>query len=96
MVDKYIPTHFYQLIGQDYTNKNVLKYVTKWKECILSKKGFEDMKPLVFNGPAGTGKTTLAKLISEVLGFDLLVVNASAERSGVELYKKIDNFLNRG
>ena len=54
------------------------------------------MKPLIFNGPAGTGKTTLAKLISEILGFDLLVVNASAERSGIELYKKIDNFLNRG
>lgn len=37
------------------------------------------MKPLVFNGPAGTGKTTLAKLICEVLGFELLVINASDE-----------------
>lgn len=52
------------------------------------------MKPLIFNGPAGTGKTTLAKLISDILRFELLVINASSERSGQDLYKKVDNFLN--
>ena len=79
LVEKYSPKHFYQLIGQDYTNKNVLKYITKWKDCIINKSGYEQMKPLIFNGPAGTGKTTLAKLISDVLGFELLIINASLE-----------------
>lgn len=51
---------------------------------------------MVFNGPAGTGKTTLAKLICQILNFELLIINTSAERSGQELIKKIENFLSRG
>lgn len=79
LVDKYKPEHFYELIGQDYINKNILKYVSQWKDCILNKKDKSDLKPLVFNGPAGTGKTTLAKLICKILGFELLIINSSAE-----------------
>lgn len=37
LVDKYKPKHFYEIIGLDYNNKNILKYISKWKDCIISK-----------------------------------------------------------
>jgi replication-associated recombination protein RarA len=79
LVDKYKPKHFYEIIGLDYNNKNILKYISKWKDSIIGKLDLEEMKPLVFNGPAGTGKTTLAKLICDILNFEYLVINTSSE-----------------
>lgn len=51
---------------------------------------------LLFSGPAGTGKTTLAKILIHSLDideYDLLEINASRENSVDEVRNKITNFV---
>lgn len=51
---------------------------------------------LLFSGPAGTGKTTLAKILIrglEIDEYDLLEINASRENSVDEVRNKITNFV---
>ena len=51
---------------------------------------------LLFSGPAGTGKTTLAKILIRALDidqYDLLEINASRENSVDEVRNRITNFV---
>lgn len=51
---------------------------------------------LLFSGPAGTGKTTLAKILIRALEideYDLLEINASRENSVDEVRNRITNFV---
>jgi len=50
------------------------------------------MNNMIFYGPAGTGKTTLAKLIAKNLNCDLLYINASDERGIDTIREKIIPF----
>lgn len=47
---------------------------------------------ITFNGPAGTGKTTLAKLIVENIDCDYLYINASDERGAETIRDKVVRF----
>jgi DNA polymerase III delta prime subunit len=49
-------------------------------------------KTLIFYGPAGTGKTTLAKLIVNNLNCDYLYINASDERGIETIRDKVSGF----
>ncbi|ODV61390.1 Ctf18p ASCRUDRAFT_7627 [Ascoidea rubescens DSM 1968] len=51
-------------------------------------------KILLINGPPGTGKTTISHLIGKQLGYEILEINASDERSGVRVKEKLLNLLN--
>lgn len=47
----------------------------------------EDMPHLLLHGSAGTGKTTLAKIIIKMLGADSLILNASSDR-GIDIVRQ--------
>jgi len=51
-----------------------------------------DIPHLLFYGKAGTGKTTLAKLITKSIECDVMIINASDENGVETLRVKIKNF----
>jgi len=71
---------------EDYVGNGPLK--AKVKQFIDT----NDVPHLLFHGKAGTGKTTLAKLLSKSIKCDVMYINASDE-SGIEtIRKKIRGF----
>ena len=54
--------------------------------------GQNDIQNLIFYGPAGTGKTTLAKLIVKNIDCDYLYINASDERGIETIRDKVSGF----
>ena len=53
-----------------------------------------DVPHLLLFGSAGTGKTTLAKLIANNIDCDLMYINASDENNVDTVREKIKSFLN--
>ena len=80
-VEKYRPQ-----ILEDYVGNEVIKN----KIADYFKQG--SIQNLLFHGVAGTGKTTLAKLITKNLNCDLLYLNASDERGIDTIREKIIPF----
>ena len=80
-VEKYRPQTLDTYIGN---------YVIKNKITDYLKQG--SIQNLLFHGVAGTGKTTLAKLIAKNLDCDLLYINASDERGIDTIREKIIPF----
>ena len=80
-VEKYRPQ-----ILEDYVGNEVIKS----KIADYFKQG--SIQNLLFHGVAGTGKTTLAKLITKNLNCDLLYLNASDERGIDTIREKIIPF----
>ena len=72
LVEKYRPTKLKNYVGNENIKKSISKYLDQ-----------NDIQNLIFYGPAGTGKTTLAKLIIKNLDCDHIYINASDER-GIE------------
>ena len=69
LVEKYRPTNLNNYVGNESIKKSISNYI-----------GQNDIQNLIFYGPAGTGKTTLAKLIVKNIDCDHLYINASDER----------------
>lgn len=65
--------------------ENLKKFV---KEAISA----DDLPHLLLTGPAGTGKTALAKVIVEELGAEMLFINASLNRSIDDVKTKVVQF----
>ena len=80
-VEKYRPQ-----VLEDYVGNEVIK--NKIEDYL--KQG--SIQNLLFHGVAGTGKTTLAKLIAKNLNCDLLYLNASDERGIDTIREKIIPF----
>ena len=80
-VEKYRPQ-----VLEDYVGNKVIKN----KIADYLKQG--SIQNLLFHGVAGTGKTTLAKLIAKNLNCDLLYLNASDERGIDTIREKIIPF----
>jgi len=69
LVEKYRPSKLENYVGNENIKKSISKYLEQ-----------NDILNLIFYGPAGTGKTTLAKLCVQNLDCDHLYINASDER----------------
>ena len=81
LVEKYRPIKLENYVG----NKNIKKSISSYLEQ-------NDIQNLIFYGSAGTGKTTLAKLIVKNLDCDHIYINASDERGIETIRDKVSGF----
>ena len=80
-VEKYRPQTLEGYVGNEVIKNKVLDYLNQGS-----------IQNLLLHGVAGTGKTTLAKLIANILNCDLLYINASDERGIDTIREKIIPF----
>ena len=80
-VEKYRPTTLEEYVGNRTIKSKIADYLRQGS-----------IQNLLFHGVAGTGKTTLAKLIDKNLNCDLLYINASDERGIDTIRDKIIPF----
>jgi len=81
LVEKYRPNKLENYVGNENIKKSISKYLDQ-----------NDIQNLIFYGPAGTGKTTLAKLIVKNLDCDHIYINASDERGIETIRDKVSGF----
>ena len=80
-VEKYRPTDLSTYIGNEHLKSKVSVYLEN-----------EDVPHLLLYGTAGTGKTTLAKIITSNIDCDMMYINASDENSVDSVRFKIRSF----
>ena len=81
LVEKYRPNVLENYVGNENIKKSISKYLEQ-----------NDIQNLIFYGPAGTGKTTLAKLIVNNLDCESIYINASDERGIETIRDKVSSF----
>ena len=81
LVEKYRPSKLENYVGNENIKKSISKYLDQ-----------NDIQNFIFYGPAGTGKTTLAKIIVNSLDCDHLYINASDERGIETIRDKVFSF----
>jgi DNA polymerase III delta prime subunit len=79
--EKYRPTILEDYIGNDQIKEKVKLYIESG-----------DIPHLLLSGTAGTGKTTLAKLLGKFTDCDVLYINASSENSVDNMRGRIQEF----
>jgi replication factor C small subunit len=79
--EKYRPIILDNYVGNDKLKKSIARQLEQ-----------NDIQNYLFYGPAGTGKTTLAKLITKNLDCDYLYINASDERGIETIRDKVSGF----
>jgi len=82
------------LLNEKYRPDNLDNYVGNFnlKSTLAKQLSQNDIQNYLFYGPAGTGKTTLAKLIVSNLDCDSLYINASDERGIETIRDKVSGF----
>jgi len=82
------------LLNEKYRPDNLDNYVgnLNLKSTLAKQLSQNDIQNYLFYGPAGTGKTTLAKLIVNNLDCDSLYINASDERGIETIRDKVSGF----
>ena len=80
-VEKYRPQVLEDYVGNEIIKNKIADYIKE-----------SSIQNLLFYGVAGTGKTTLAKLITKNIDCDLLYLNASDERGIDTIREKIQPF----
>ena len=81
LVERYRPTNIDNYVGNENIKSTIKDYISQ-----------NDIQNLLFYGPSGTGKTTLAKLIAKNIDCDLLYINASDERGIETIRDKVSGF----
>ena len=81
LVEKYRPKTLNNYVGNENIKKSISAYLNQ-----------NDIQNFIFYGPAGTGKTTLAKIIINSLDCDHLYINASDERGIETIRDKVSSF----
>ena len=80
-VEKYRPTKLVDYVGNEHLKSKVEGYLESG-----------DVPHLLLYGKAGTGKTTLAKLIVKSIECDYMIINASSENNVETVRNKVTNF----
>jgi len=80
-VEKYRPNKLEDYVGNEHLKEKVAGYLESG-----------DVPHLLLYGRAGTGKTTLAKLIVNSLDCDYIIINASDENNVDTVRTKVKNF----
>ena len=80
-VEEYRPQTLKDYIGNDLLKEKVQSYLDN-----------NDVPHLLLYGKAGTGKTTLAKIIAQTIECDMMVINASDENNVETVRNKVKNF----
>jgi len=80
-VEKYRPDILENYVGNENLKEIISKYIEQ-----------NDIQNLIFYGPAGTGKTTLAKLLVKNINCDFIYINASDERGIETIRDKVSGF----
>ena len=80
-VEAYRPTKLEDYVGNDHLKSKVEGYLETG-----------DVPHLLLYGRAGTGKTTLAKLIVKSVDCDYMIINASSENNVETVRNKVTNF----
>lgn len=81
-VEKYRPVDLTNYLGNDHIRKKIKNWIDE-----------QDIPHLLFAGRAGTGKTTLAKMLIKNIECDYLFINASDENSVDTIRNKIKSFV---
>lgn len=105
--EKYRPKNFFELLGNERTNRHILEWLNHWNECVFKTANFQEDQPdefgpvdplhrpyhkiLMIHGPPGTGKTSIAHVVAEQLGYEVSEINASDERAGQTVRDKLRN-----
>jgi len=80
-VEKYRPTDLSTYVGNEHLKEKVKAYLES-----------EDVPHLLLYGKAGTGKTTLAKIVVNNIDCDYMYINASDENKVDDVRNKIKTF----
>jgi len=80
-VEKYRPQTLSEYVGNETVKETIQQYLDT-----------NDIPHLLFYGKAGTGKTTLAKLIVNTIKCDHMIINASDENNVDTVRTKVKNF----
>lgn len=80
-VEKYRPRNLTEYVGNEHLKQKVSDYLQSG-----------DVPHLLFFGKAGTGKTTLAKLIVNSISCDYIIINASDENNVDTVRNKVKGF----
>jgi DNA polymerase III delta prime subunit len=80
-VERYRPTKLEDYVGNEHLKSKVAGYLETG-----------DIPHLLLYGKAGTGKTTLAKLIINSIECDYMIINASDENNVETVRNKVKNF----
>jgi replication factor C small subunit len=80
-VEKYRPTKLEDYVGNEHLKTKVGVFIEN-----------NDIPHLLLYGKAGTGKTTLAKLIVKSIECDYMIINASDERNVDTIRDKVKGF----
>ena len=81
LVERYRSKTLDEYVGNEHIKTQIQNYLNQ-----------DDIQNFIFYGPAGTGKTTLAKLIVNNLDCDYLYINASDERGIETIRDKVTSF----
>ena len=80
-VEKYRPQTLAEYVGNETVKETIQQYLDS-----------NDIPHLLLHGKAGTGKTTLAKLIVNTIKCDSMIINASDENNVDTVRTKVKNF----
>ncbi len=79
LVEKYRPKKISEMVGNKTALEKILEWALDWERD-------RPRKPLLITGPPGVGKTTIAYVLKNEFGWDLIEMNASdfRDKSSVE------------